>query len=209
MSLRYSKRPSIFARACAGRQKYGRAFRPPPWTQSGFRARQRPGAGYRIVNGYLVDTNIPSELTRDTPDARVAAFLENAGKESALSQRDDCWRNLQRHLLAPASQKRSALQDDVRSWFAGRILPVTESIAERWGRLAAGGKRNGLSLAVVDGVLAATALEHGLTLVTRNAKDFAGFGLAGGLHALIAAPGIGRVARALRRERRVRTMIYI
>jgi predicted nucleic acid-binding protein len=40
--------------------------------------------------------------------------------------------------LLPASQKRSDLQDwpdrDVRSWFAGRILPVTESIAERWGR---------------------------------------------------------------------------
>jgi predicted nucleic acid-binding protein len=54
----------------------------------------------------------------------------------------------------------------VRSWFAGRILPVTESIAKRWGRL------------VVDGVLAATALEHGLTLVTRNVKNFAGLGLA-------------------------------
>jgi predicted nucleic acid-binding protein len=69
----------------------------------------------------------------------------------------------------------------VRFWrsnaTAGRILPVTESIAERWGRLAAAGKRSGVTLAVVDGVLAATALEHGLTLVTRNVKDFAGLGL--------------------------------
>jgi len=84
--------------------------------------------------------------------------------------------------MLPVSQKRNALQDwldiDVRLWFAGRILPVTESIAERWGHLAATGKRNGLTLAVVDGVLAATALEHDLTLVTRNVKDFAGLGVA-------------------------------
>ena len=36
------------------------------------------------MKGYLVDTNIPSELTRDTPDARVAAFLRNAGKEGVF-----------------------------------------------------------------------------------------------------------------------------
>lgn len=117
------------------------------------------------MNGYLVDTNIPSELTHETPDARVAAFLESAGRErvflSVMTVGEIC-KGID---LLPVSQKRSALQDwldrDVRSWFAGRILPVTESIAERWGRLAAAGKRSGVTLAVVDGVLAATALEHG------------------------------------------------
>ncbi len=129
------------------------------------------------MKGYLVDTNIPSELTRETPDARVAAFLENAGRESVFLSAMTVGEICKGIDMLPASQKRNALQDwldmDVRSWFAGRILPVTESIAERWGHLAAAAKRKGVTLAVVDGVLAATALEHGLTLVTRNVRDFA------------------------------------
>jgi hypothetical protein len=93
------------------------------------------------ANGRAIeaDTNIPSELTRETPGARVAAFL--------------------------------------RKWFAGWILTVTESIAKRWGHLAATAKQQGFALAVVDGIIAATALEHSLMLVTRNVNDFAGLGV--------------------------------
>jgi predicted nucleic acid-binding protein len=54
---------------------------------------------------------------------------------------------------------------------------VTEAVAERWGYLAAAAKQKGMTLAVVDGVIAATALHHDLTLVTRNVKDFAGLGV--------------------------------
>lgn len=123
------------------------------------------------MNGYLVDTNVPSELTRDAPDARVAAFFENAGRESLFLSVMTVGEICKGIDLLPASRKRSDLQDrldrDVRLWFADRILPVTESIAKRWGRLAASGQRTGATLAVVDGVLAAT----------RNVKDFAGLGL--------------------------------
>jgi len=133
------------------------------------------------VNGYLVDTNIPSELTRETPDARVAAFLKSAGKESVFLSVMTIGEICKGIDLLPVSQKRSGLQIwldvEVRSWFAGRILPVTESIAERWGHLAATAKQRGIAVAVVDGVIAATALEHGLTLVTRNVKDFASLGV--------------------------------
>lgn len=83
--------------------------------------------------------------------------------------------------LLPASKKRMSLQDwldmNVRTWFSGRILPVTEVIAERWGHLAAAAQSQGASLAVVDGVIAATAIEHELTLVTRNIKDYARLGV--------------------------------
>ena len=130
------------------------------------------------MNGYLVDTNIPSELTRDKPDARVAAFLTNAGQSSVFLSVLTIGEICKGIATLPTSQKRTGLQGwldvSVRSWFGGRILPVTEDIAERWGHLAASAKQKGMTLAVVDGIIAATALHHNMTLVTRNVKDFAG-----------------------------------
>jgi predicted nucleic acid-binding protein len=64
------------------------------------------------------------------------------------------------------------------AWFASNLLPVTREIAERWGRLTIQAQRRGMTLATADGLIAATALEHGLTLVTHNVKDFSGLGLA-------------------------------
>jgi toxin FitB len=134
------------------------------------------------VKGYLVDTNIPSELTRETPDARVVEFLRNADKEGVFLSVMTIGEICKGIATLPVSQRRAMLQDwldiDVRSWFAGRIFPVTEAIAERWEHLAATAKQRGLTLAVVDGVIAATALHHDLTLVTRNVKDFHGLGIA-------------------------------
>jgi hypothetical protein len=61
--------------------------------------------------------------------------------------------------MLPVSRKRNALQNwldiDVRSWFAGRILPVTESMAECWDHVAASAKQRGIAVAVVEGVIAA------------------------------------------------------
>ncbi|HMD96951.1 MAG TPA: hypothetical protein VKM93_06410 [Terriglobia bacterium] len=63
------------------------------------------------MKGYLVDTNVPSELTRDIPDARVTAFLRNAGKESvflSVLTLGEIWKCID---MLPAGQKRKALQD--------------------------------------------------------------------------------------------------
>jgi predicted nucleic acid-binding protein len=73
---------------------------------------------------------------------------------------------------------RQWLENEVRPWFAGRILPVTEAISERWGILEGECQLKGVGFNAPDGLIAATALEHGLTVVTRNVKDFAGLGVA-------------------------------
>ena len=79
----------------------------------------------------------------------------------------------------PESKKRSQLQDwldsTLRPWFAGRILPITEAIAERTGKWAGEGEARGRVIRLADGLIAATASEHDLTVVTRNVKDFGGF----------------------------------
>jgi predicted nucleic acid-binding protein len=133
------------------------------------------------VKGYLVDTNVPSELTREEPDQSVAAFLRNIGTDSLYLSVMTIGEICKGIAALPPSQKRTGLQawldGSVRLWFAGRILPVTEVIAERWGYLAATAKQQGMTLAVVDGVIAATALQHDLTIVTRNVRDFGGLGV--------------------------------
>ncbi len=72
------------------------------------------------MNGYLIDTNVPSELTRETPDARVASFLREADKESLFLSVMTLGEICKGIDLLPASQKRDALQSwlevDVRSW---------------------------------------------------------------------------------------------
>ena len=133
------------------------------------------------MKGYLVDTNIPSELTRSEPDPLVMAFLVDVGKTSVFLSVRTIGEICKGIASLPVSQKRASLQDwldiSVRSWFAGRVLPITEAIAERWGHLAATAKRQGQTLAVVDGLIAATAVHHDLTLVTRNVADFSNLGV--------------------------------
>jgi predicted nucleic acid-binding protein len=60
-------------------------------------------------------------------------------------------------------------ETELPAYFAGRILPIDVVVADRWGRIQAAAGR---PVAAVDSLLAATALVHGLTMVTRNRKDF-------------------------------------
>ncbi len=69
------------------------------------------------------------------------------------------------------------ISNDLPMRFANRILPIDQPVAERWGDLMAESRRSGHALSVMDGFFAATALAHDLTLVTRNTKDFAPFGV--------------------------------
>lgn len=66
------------------------------------------------------------------------------------------------------------LQVQLPAFFAGRVLPIDTAVAEHWGRLVAGTCR---PLPAIDSLLAATALTHGMVLVTRNTKDLDGLGV--------------------------------
>jgi len=79
---------------------------------------------------------------------------------------------------ARRSQLTVAVEELLPEWFAGRILPMTQTIAERWGALEGQRQLIGRPLHVPDAQIAATALEHGLTLVTRNVRDLEALGLA-------------------------------
>ena len=78
-------------------------------------------------------------------------------------------------LLDEDEPRRGALQSwldqDLRVRFADRILPFDEWVAERWGQIEAIAKRHRVTLPTIDAQLAATALHHGLTFVTRNTSD--------------------------------------
>jgi predicted nucleic acid-binding protein len=135
-----------------------------------------------MIRGFLLDTNVPSELTRPQPDPRVAQWLENTDDElmylSVISIGEAC----KGFTVHPEQHRRTSLrqwlEDELRPWFAGRILPVSEAIAEQWGVLEGECQLKGLTLSAPDGLIAATALEHELTVVTRNVKDFTGLGVA-------------------------------
>lgn len=83
-------------------------------------------------------------------------------------------------LLSPGKRRTELetwIETDLSILFSGRILPVTRSIAERWGVLEGQRQLAGRPLHAPDGMIAATALEHGLTLATRNTKDFESLGV--------------------------------
>lgn len=130
---------------------------------------------------YLVDTNLPSELTKPIPNSRVMEFLIQAGRENVHASVVTVGEICKGIAALPESNKRRELRDwldlVMRPWFAGRLLPVTEEIAERWGILTAEERHRGRQLTMADGLIAATALEHGLTLATRNVKDFEHLGV--------------------------------
>jgi predicted nucleic acid-binding protein len=133
------------------------------------------------VSGFLLDTNIPTEMTRPFPQRSVAQWLEDADDDRLYFSVVSLGEILKGIAILPESKRRSQLQqwlnETLRPWFQGRILPVNEPVAERWGWMAGESKLKGRPLKVEDGLIAATALEHGLTVVTRNVKDFEGLGV--------------------------------
>lgn len=127
---------------------------------------------------YLLDTNVLSELRRKTPDAAVLEWFARR-TASTLYLSVLTFGELRKGIEGvPDAKRRMALTDwletDLPAFFAGRILPVDAQVADRWGRLLSAAGR---PLPAIDSLLAASAAQHGLSMVTRNSRDFADLGL--------------------------------
>lgn len=133
------------------------------------------------MNGFLVDTNVISEILRPAPDVHVAAWSQRPAKQTLFLSVVSMGELRKGVTILPASARRTHLEKSIEAqvphWFQGRILPVTQAIAERWSELDGTRQLAGRPLNAPDGMIAATAFEHGLTVVTRNGKDFAGLGV--------------------------------
>ncbi len=133
------------------------------------------------MSGFLLDTNVLSELVKPRPDGKVLRWIEETDESIlflsvlTLGEIGNGIARLGRG--ARRGRLESWLQVDLRARFQGRILPIDEAIADRWGAISASAAAKGKPVPVVDGLLAATALHHNLTLVTRNSSDVAGTGV--------------------------------
>jgi len=129
------------------------------------------------MSGFLLDTNCVSELVRPKPEPRVMEWME-AIDEAMLYLSVLTVGEIRKGLAGlPQSKRRTHLETwlevELQARFAGRIMPIDAAIADHWGLIAAGTKRRVKALSVIDGLLAATALHHNLTVVSRNASAFA------------------------------------
>ncbi len=131
--------------------------------------------------GFLLDTNVISELVKPAPDERVLRWVAS---QSALDLYlsaitvGELTRGVAR---LPAGQRRDTLarwiEEDLQQQFSERILAFDQPAAVTWGHIMGEADRRGRPRAAIDAQLAATAIRHGLTVATRNTADFDSIGV--------------------------------
>jgi predicted nucleic acid-binding protein len=128
------------------------------------------------VSGWLLDTNVLSELRRPRPNAKVVAFVA-AQPLDRLYVSVVTFAEIRFGIeLVPDPARRGELQDwltlKVRPLFTQRTLPVSEDVMLKWRLLVEEGRKTRYTFSQPDLIIAATALLHGLTVVTRDTGDF-------------------------------------
>jgi len=124
----------------------------------------------------LLDTNFLSELRKPRPEPRVLTYFSNlAIEDQFISDVSLAEIRFGIEMLPDEGRRLDLLQwlnQDIRPLFATRTLPINEAILLRWRLQLEHGRKSGRTFSQPDLFLAATAIEHGLTLVTRNTQDF-------------------------------------
>ena len=145
------------------------------------------------MTSWLLDTNILSELRRPRPEPKVVAFVSGQPLEqlyvSVVTLAEIRFGIEQ----VPDAARRAALNDwlnhTVRPMFEQRVLPVTEEVMLKWRLLVEEGRKIGHTFSQPDLIIAATALQYGMTVVSRDSAGYAPSGVA------LLNPWIQRVKR--------------
>ena len=122
---------------------------------------------------YLLDTNVLSETRKRRPAAAVAGWIAATPPDRlhvSVLTLGEIERGIARVRGRGNRQQATALErwlQDVEAGFEDRVVPVTLPVAAAWGR-----QQYAQPLPVIDALIAATAQVHGMTVVTRNVKDF-------------------------------------
>jgi predicted nucleic acid-binding protein len=128
------------------------------------------------VNSWLLDTNIISELRRAKPEPKVVTFVAGQSLERLYVSSVTLAEIRFGIELLPDARLRAELNDwlvhKVRPMFEQRVLPVSEDVMFKWRLLVEDGRKAGHTFSQPDLMIAATALQHGLTLVTRDTADY-------------------------------------
>lgn len=128
------------------------------------------------MSGWLLDTNVLSELRRPRPELAVVAFVAAQPLET-LFVRSVTFAEIRFGIERLADPIRRAEINDwlahrLRPMFERRVLPITEDIMFKWRLLVEEGRKIGHTFSQPDLIIGATALQHGLTVATRNTDDY-------------------------------------
>ena len=123
---------------------------------------------------YLVDTNVLCESSKSNPEPAVLQWLADHDAELHVSvlSLGEMLKGI--HLIDPGNRLHDIERwyQRIERWAANRLLVMDAPVMLTWGRLYAKHQRAGRKLPLTDSLIAATALQHHLTVVTRNATDF-------------------------------------
>ena len=127
------------------------------------------------MTGWLLDTNVLSELRRPKPEPKVLAFVASQPLDLLYVSAASLAEIRFGIEVVPDANRRAELSDwlahKVRPMFDQRVLPITEDIMLKWRLLVEDGRKAGHTFSQPDLIIAATALHHGLTVVTRDVSD--------------------------------------
>ena len=123
---------------------------------------------------YLLDTNVLSEPAKPTPNAKLVSWLAEHDADVLISVLTvgEIVKGIE---LMPSGKRRRQMErwfEEIEDWATGRVVPVDTEVMRVWGLYYAKQLKRGRVLDVMDSLLAATALAHGLTIASRNLTDF-------------------------------------